>query len=377
MASTYRLLLDGQAPAGALLGALSTIEVEENADLPDAAQLTLAVNRSAEGEIEPATHPGLQPFVNLVVVATPEGGADECIFDGYILSQRMHLQRGLTSSSLEVWGQDASWLMNLEEKAREWVDVTDADVASAIFGEYGFTPDDANAGDDSPSHPEDGHSLMQRGSDIQFLRMLARRSGKLCRVWCADAPGAYTATFAKPALDGDPVVTLDLNDLEHWNVESLDVDWDVRGSSAVTARQALMTDDDPDGVSGDSTDAGLRPLGDRDLATFAGRATSAMLTAPVDDGGELSQRAAAVLRDAGWFLRAEGEADVGRLGAVLRVGRVVALAGLGSVHSGSYLVWSVRHTISADAHRMRFTLRRNAVGPQPEGGTADLLGGLP
>ena len=98
--------------------------------------------------------------------------------------------------------------MNLEEKVKEWVDVTDADVANSIFGDYGITPASDNSDDDSPTHTEDGHTLMQRASDIQFLRNLARRNGKLCRVVCTDTPGQRTGYFAKPSVDGDPVVTL-------------------------------------------------------------------------------------------------------------------------------------------------------------------------
>lgn len=376
MASTYRLVLDGEDADDDLIGRVTSIEVEENADLPDAVLLTLAVSRTDDGELDVTEDDGLRPLANVAVVATPEDGDDACIFDGYVLSQRLHLGRGVTGSTAEVWGQDASWLMNLEEKAREWVDVTDGDVADAIFADYGITPADANTDDDSPAHTEDGHSLMQRASDIQFLRMLARRGGRLCRVACTDTPGDYTGTFAAPDLDADPAATLELNDPEDWTVDRLDVEWDVARPTSVTARQALMTDDDPDGVAGDTDDSGLPPLDDRDLATFAGEPMSVMLTAPVDDGGELAQRAAAVLRDGGWFVRCEGEADVGRLGAVLRVGQVVAVAGVGSVHSGRYLVWSVRHRITADAHRMRFTLRRNAVGPEAGGGAGGLLGGL-
>jgi hypothetical protein len=42
--------------------------------------------------------------------------------------------------------------------------------------------------------------------------------------------------------------------------------------------------------------------------------------------------------------------------------------GLGSLYSGNYLVWSVRHSITSDAHRMRFALYRNAMGPSLTGG---------
>jgi hypothetical protein len=84
------------------------------------------------------------------------------------------------------------------------------------------------------------------------------------------------------------------------------------------------------------------------------------------------------LRDSAWFVRCEGETDVARLGAVLRAGAVMTLDGIGPLHSGRYLVWSVRHTISADAHKMKFVLARNAVGPAPSGagGLAGLGAGL-
>ena len=94
----------------------------------------------------------------------------------------------------------------------------------------------------------------------------------------------------------------------------------------------------------------------------------------MDNGGELSMRATSLLRESGWFVRCEGEADVARLGVVLRAGTIVSVAGIGTLHSGTYLVWSVRHTITADAHKMKFVLVRNAVGPAPSGGAGGLAG---
>jgi phage protein D len=375
MASTYQLLIDGTPADDDFYTKLASLEVEENADLPGAIQLSLPVTRSDDGNLTFVDDGRFKPFVNLAVVVTPEGRSAECIFDGYVLSQKLHLETGATGSTLQVWGQDASWLMNLEEKVREWVDVTDAQVASSIFGDYGITPASENSEDDSPSHTESGHSLMQRASDVQFLRSLARRNGKLCRVACKDKPGQRTGYFARPKLGGDPAVTLTLNDPETWTVDALDLDWDVMRPTAVRASQALFDDDDEDGASADTTDSGLDLLDARALADFAGKPMTALLTAPVDDAGELSLRAQSLLREAGWFVHCEGEADVSRLNAVLRVGTVVQIDGVGALHSGKYYVWSVRHTITADSHKMRFVLARNAVGPAPSG-SGGLLGAL-
>ena len=403
MSTSYQILFDGQPADPDLYTSITSLEVEENMDLPGAVQLNLPVNRSDSGDVTYVADNRFQPLANIAVVVTPAAGAAtdlagaaasalgtlgiggggasaaQCIFDGYVLSQKLHLEKGTTNSTLAIWGQDASWLMNLTENVKEWVDVTDGDVANAIFSDYGITPADENTADDSPSHTEDGHSLMQRGSDIQFLRMLARRNGKICRVACKDQPGQRIGYFAKAKLDGDPVLTLTLTDPENWTIEGIDLDWDVTRPTSVIARQALFTDDDPDGVSGDTSDSGLNSLGDRALADFAGKPMTVLLAAPVDDGGELSLRAQSLLREADWFVRCEGQAEVARLNAILRAGTVVEIDGIGALHSGKYYVWSVRHAITANSHKMKFVLMRNAVGPAPSGGAgglAALIGAL-
>jgi phage protein D len=394
MSSSYQIFFDGQPADADFYTAIASLEVEENMDLPGAVQLSLPVSRTQDGDLTYVSDNRLRPMANLAVVVNPSadaasgvanavasiiggsggggGSGAQCIFDGYVLSHKLHLNTGITNSTLAVWGQDASWLMNLTEKVKEWVDVTDADAANSIFGDYGITPADDNVADDSPSHTESGHSLMQRASDIQFLRNLARRNGKFCRITCADKPGVRTGYFATPKLDGSPTTTLVINDLQAWNVQTLDLEWEATTPTAVIAHQALFTDSDPDGVSADTTDPGLPLLSDRGLADFSGKPMTVLLAAPVDDGGELTLRAQSLLRESAWFVRCEGEADVARLGAVLRVGTIVAIDGVGALHSGKYLVWSVRHTITPDDHKMKFVLVRNAVGAPQAGGTGGL-----
>jgi phage protein D len=373
MPGTYQLLFDGEPVDDDLHKAISSLEIEENLDLPDAIQLGLTVNRTRTGELNYPSDKRLRPFANVAVVATPKGGASECIFDGYLLSHKLHLQPGVTASTLQAWGQDASWLLNLEEKVHEWVDVTDAAVADAIFQDHGITPSEDNTEDDSPSHTEDGHTLMQRGTDLGFLRGLARRNGKFCRVACTDTPGRRRGYFAKPKLDGDPAAVIALNDPVKPTVESLDFEWDVARPTTVRASQALFNDPTPEGVSTEASSSGLDPLDEQDLAGFAGEDMSVLLTAPVDDAGELDLRARSVLAEEGWFVRCEGAVDSARINRILRVNTIVQLIGLGSLYSGSYLVWSVRHTISSDAHRMRFVLYRNAMGPSLTGGRREVL----
>jgi phage protein D len=375
LAHTYQVLISGSPVAASLYGALTSLEVEENADLPGAVQLTLAVATDGSGDLTQVNDSTFSPHANLAVVVTADGKPPECIFDGYVLSHKLHRDRGIVASKLEVWGQDTSWLMNLTETTKEWADVTDVSVASSIFGNYGITPalDNAQDADDTATHTESGHTLMQRATDIQFLRQLGRRNGKLCRVACGAQAGQLTGYFAKPNLTASPAVTLTLNDTTKTMLSELDIQWDVTRPTEVVAGQDLFTDENP--ANADVTDSGLTLLSDRGLASFAGQTMEAMLTTTVDDNGELQMRAASLLREGGFFVRCTGAVTLDALGVVLRVGSIVEIDGIGGVHSGKYLVWSVRHKITQDSYQMTFVLVRNAVGAPPSSAST-LLGSL-
>jgi hypothetical protein len=375
VAHSYQILAAGSPVDASIYGALSAVEVEENADLPGAIQLSVGIAADGSGDLTYVNNSIFAPYSNLAVVVTADGQTPACIFDGYVLSHKLHLDRGMTACTLDVWGQDASWLMNLGETTKEWADVTDVSVASTVFGDYGITPahDNAQDGDDTATHTESGHTLMQRASDIQFLRQLARRNGKLCRVFCNDQAGARIGYFARPDLSASPTLTLTLNDPARSMLAELDIEWDVTRPSEVVAGQDLFTGDTP--ARADVTQSGLPPLAANTLAAFAGKTMSALLTTTVDDNGELQMRAASLLREGGFFVRATGSVDLAALGVVLRVGKVVAVAGVGSVHSGNYYVWSVRHTIKQDSYLMAFVLVRNAVGSPPTS-AGGLLAGL-
>ena len=136
---------------------------------------------------------------------------------------------------------------------------------------------------------------------------------------------------------------------------------------AVNAFQALFTDADGDatGAGGNFTDDGLPTMSDRDLVTVTGSPVTALLTTTAADSETVTQRANSLLREAGWFVRCEGATDASLLGSILRVGDIVALNAAGAIHSGNYLVWSVRHRITAEKHEMKFVLVRNALGSPP------------
>lgn len=370
MSVTVQLTVGGIPVPSAFYDAVMQLEIEESVDRPGALLLRLPADRTSHGDLQFVGDGTFEPATSVAVTLTPgkAGAGPQCIFDGYVLAWRLHLARASTSSAIDISAQDASWLMNLDDHVTEWEGMTDGQVANAIFAGYGFTPAAGNLADDSPSHLPTGHTLLQRATDLQFLRGLARRNGKLLRVGCTSVPGLRTGYFVRPAVMGPPTATISLVDQDRWTTETLDFEWDVMRPAQVTASQVDLTQPAPAGVEVVSPSSGLSPLDQRSYPAYLGRPATLLLTAPADVA-ELSQRGSAVLAESGFFARCTGEADVDRLGAVLRAGDVVLIAGAGHLHSGKWLVWQVRHRFSVDGWTVGFTLARNAMGPAAPGGT--------
>jgi hypothetical protein len=366
MPVTYQLSVGRRPVSDDFYTALQSLEVEENADAPDALLLRLPVNRTQAGDLNYVGDPTFAPGTPVSLVATPLGQAAQCIFDGYALAWKLHLDRATTASTLEVWAQDASWLMNIDEKVQEWSGQTDGQVANAIFRSHGFAAAAANTADDTPEHREADHTLLQRDTDLRFLRGLARRSGKILRVTCAATPGMRTGVFVTPQVSAPPAATISLVDPAAWDVDTLDFSWDVMRPSEVQASQISFADRSGDGVPGDTDSSGLAPMDALDLASYSSQGGTALLTTAADPA-ELPHRAAGLLRETGWLVRCEGTVDAERIGTVLRVGTVATIEGAGTLHSGNWFVWSVRHVITQDAYRMHFTFVRNAMGPAAPG----------
>jgi hypothetical protein len=222
-------------------------------------------------------------------------------------------------------------------------------------GSYGLTPDVEST---AAGHYENKHSLVQRESDLSFVRRLARRNGFAFWV-SADATGVETAHFRKPPTSGPAAAILTINK-EPPHLQAVDLSWDVERPTSVEGLQVdLNTKADLDGGLAASP---LAALGTADLAAITGDTRSMYLAAPVDDAGDLSSRSAGALTESYFFVRATGETTRERVGRPIRAHTVLELQGAGSRHSGNYLVAGVRHTIEAGRHRMELELLRNAWG---------------
>jgi hypothetical protein len=282
-------------------------------------------------------------------------GAADCLVKGPVHSQQIRLIHGGSGSFVDVLGTDTSVTMDREVKAKVWDALSDSDVVSQIVATYGLKPET----DSTPAtHDEAKHTLVQRDSDLRFIRRLARRNGYLFWV-TADPLGVQTAHFKRPPLDGEPDMKLVIN-LDAPNLNAVEISWDVeRPTSSVGMQLDLADQSDIDGAVAKTPQ---KLLGDKGLADITGDTRSVLVSAPVDDAGDLKSRGEAALVEADFFVRVTGETTVHALGKVLHAHRLVELQGVGKRHSGPYFVSGVRHLIDAVTHRMEFELIRNGWG---------------
>lgn len=302
----------------------------------------------------------LDPGSVLMVLAGKDSDPD-CLVKGPVYSQQIHLEHGGEGSSVEVMGADTSITMDREIKSAVWADVTDADVVTSIVGDYGLTDDVVST---DTKHVEDKHSLVQRESDLRFVKKLARRNG--CYFWItSDADGDETAHFQKPKLDGDPAYDLTIN-FENPTIQMLDISWDVERPSSVEGIQLDLAN--KENLDGALSVTKQTILGAKKLQDIVSETRSMHVSAPADDAGDMQARSSGALSEADWFIQASCTTTFKILGRLVRAGTLVNLKGAGSRHSGKYFVISVKHSIDAADHKMDIGLVRNGWDSDSAGG---------
>jgi hypothetical protein len=245
--------------------------------------------------------------------------------------------------------------MDRELKSVVWADVTDSDAVSGILGNYGYTPDVETT---DAAHLEDKHSLVQRDTDLRFVRRLARRNGFLFWVTCNSA-GMETAHFKRPPVDESAETELVIN-LDSPGIQTLDITWDVERPTGIEGKQLdLNTKSDLDGAVGQTPQ---EILGDSGLKEITGDVRSVHVSAPADDAGDMRARGEGALIEADWFIQATCSTSLGTLGTLVRSHTIIEIRGAGSRHSGKYFVAGVRHTMDTVSHRMEIELIRNGWG---------------
>jgi phage protein D len=350
-----RLLLevDGQEAAD-LYPDITQVEVELDEDEPAVFRIELTVALGSDGAWSHVDDERLAPWKRVVIQVGFDDGF-ESLVSGYVTRIDTTFEADLARCRVELWGVDGAALLDRTERLRAWPDKKDSDIAGAIFTEYALTPTvDAT----SPVHGAAVSTIVQRETDLQFLRRLARRNGFECFV--EDGNGYFRAP--PPPTDSQPVLAVHFG--EQTTVAAFAVRLDARTPTDIGMFQLDRAEKT---MLSTMVTSGLSP-------------TEAFVAMNASTGlAEMQPLCQSLYDRSDWFVTGEGVVDGIRYGNVLRPRRPVTIKGVGERHSGVYAVSHVTHTIDAGGYAQRFRVKRNALRPtgaEDFGDSGTMLGGL-
>src|SRR5262249_4858091 len=168
-------------------------------------------------------------------------------------------------SYLELGALDTSVLMSLEEKIATWPNLADSDIVQQIVSAYGVRVEV----DPTPTvHQENDTTVVQRGTDVQFVRALAQRNG-LEFYFETDRESDDVVGYCRaPQLDGTPQPDLAIQFGEESNLRSFSAR--VSGQRPLNVKTEQI-DVRANGVNqAEAGDTRLTKLGDKDLNALVG-----------------------------------------------------------------------------------------------------------
>jgi phage protein D len=357
---SLKLDVNGAPASTAVLNAIRRIEVEDHAAMADMLRLRLGVAVKESGSGWTILDDDLFTRLAKVKVSVTVGSAQPVgLIEAYVVEVDINFENTPNGSELVVTCMDSTVLMHLEEKVKAWPNMKDSEVASSIFsdGAYGFSP---VVEETKWSRQEDNQTLIQRGTDIQFLHQLAERNGYECFV--TSSSGQLEGHFHPPKHDAQPQGTLTVNMGSATNVNKFRARYDMLGPT--TAGASTVDPSDASSQKADSDSATqAEGMGDQPSVP-ADRPRKVLLSQlGMAEAGEVQLYSQSVVDRSSWSIVADGELSTITYGALLLAKQPVMVRGVGREFSGRYYVERVLHLISSDGtYLQRFSLRRNATG---------------
>ena len=163
----YSVTVDGEALDDELTHLLTRLEVRESDGEPGVAALRFQLMQVADGSFAPLDLDLFRPSARVRVDVEPPGGRLTTLFHGTVTHLRPHFEAIESNGYLEVLAMDAGALLDLEERAQVYDDLTDDDIVRRVFERY----DIAVAADATPRRRD---ATAQRGTDWALVQRLAR-----------------------------------------------------------------------------------------------------------------------------------------------------------------------------------------------------------
>ena len=334
---------------------LVSLEVELDDELASMFKLRIAILRQSDGIWAYLDDERFMVWKQITITAGFESGTEELI-SGYITHIRPYFDPSPSECILEIWGMDGSVLMDREEKLKDWPNKKDSDIALEIFSLYGFTPE---VEDTEVIHDEAVSTIIQRETDMQFLKRMALRNGFECYI---EGNKAYFGSLQleeapQPVLavhfGGETSVnrfSIEVNALTPANVAMFQIDRTNKEIIDAAAENSLQT------AMGDIDASEILPIGMGSGQVYIGMNVAT-------GNPEMNALCQGLFHKAEWFITGEGDITGNQYGHVLKPRKTVAIKGVSETYSGIYYVTHVTHSFTSNGYTQAFKVKRNAIMP--------------
>ena len=352
-------------PAPDLLPSVLELEVEEDHDMASIVRVKLAIFKPESGLWTFLDDDRIKPW-NPISVSAAIADDEQEIFSGFITEIAGHFDIEDNKSFVVIHGMDATCLMALEEKVKDWPNMSDSDIATQIIGTYNLTPE---VDDTGVVHDDTIATIIQRESDFHFLKRLARRNGYVCGVRgeqayfrsrsstairCRHSPSSSAATPRSPRWTRRSTCCVRCT---RWRCTA-----STRSANRRRTRpfnRAIRRRSARTACSRRARPNGATPTGHRQTRRRPASPERRTCVRPrsIARSGSLKQRAMWTASRTAGFLRAQSLVP----GERRRRG-----------FSRMYYLTSVRHVLTVNGYMQHFTGRRNATAPNDSDFTSGL-----
>jgi len=306
------------------------------------------------------------PFSRVRVELDPGSGTFVPLIDGPVASfdSEMDSQPGRSTMTLVV--RDDSVFLNRTEAVETFENRRDSDLADELF-RRATQIKHTQVEPTTATHP----ATTRRGTEMQFLRELARASDRHAYVLPGEKPGESIGCFLPDPEDAGSLPKLVLLG-DGRNLSNATVDEDPEGPERTRGRTMRVGDMSEVSFETSASDLGLM----RDLPAVPEDLTPLRLLPPGDSSREDPEAAVTSrARTAGYAFRLASQVIPGCYGAVLTPYQKVAVEAGATPYSGDYLITKVVHRITLSVYTQELEAKSNSRTDVPASPVAEAAGG--
>jgi hypothetical protein len=366
-APRINVLLNGERLDDRALALLTRLEVRESDADPTVAALRFRLTQQPDGAFFPLDEDLFEPAAGLAVDVEAPGGLPQRLFDGYTTHVRPHFETIEANCYLEVLAMDAAVLLDAADRVAAYPDASDSEAAEEVLGRYQIP----FVGEATAARFKADHQLLvQRETDWQFVRRLARRNGYVCYFEHDPDRGEVVGHFHPRAVGATPQADLTIlreDTTLRWIDLQLVMTGPVRhaGAAIDPIRKRLLRSAGEPALPA-LGEEGLAEAIEEGLVRGGAESATALLCDPFPLDPALAAAATGATDLDRFVIEARGEVNPELYRGLIRARRPGLVKGVGRKLSGTYYVRTVRTTVEGGALTQTFVAERNALGQTGE-----------